>query len=127
MRDKVLASSGVVRDIRNLDLATLKRASLYSSTSNWPLQPVLAALDSEVGSRNLVRVLSHDRWHTKVASVDLVVADLQLEVAAIIDLRPLQLWVIGREPVGLVVRLSDGDVLTVRRRRGNGCTSELST
>jgi hypothetical protein len=52
---------------------------------------------------------------------------VELEVAAVVDLAPLQLGVVRGEPVGSVVGVVDGDILAVGRRRRDSGSGEFDT
>lgn len=83
--------------------------------------------DREVCQVNLVRVAAHNRRHTKVAGVDLVVTDLQLEIPAVIQVVPLELLVGVHEPRRVVVGRVYADVLAIRARTADCTACEFHT
>lgn len=125
MADEPLPSSSIIRHIRDLDLPTLERPSLNLPASNRASQPVVVFLHREIGNRDLVRVASDDSRKPEVLRLDFFLGEVELEVATVVDLAPLQLWVVGGEPVRFIVGVLDGDVLAVGRRRGDGSTGKL--
>jgi hypothetical protein len=125
--DEVLSSSSVIGDVRDLNLAALQRTSLGHATSDRARKLVLVLLDGEVGKGDLVGVTGDDCRQTKVLGLDLVVSKVQFEISAVVDLAPLQLWVVGCEPVRSVVCVLECDVLAVGRRGRDGRSCELDT
>lgn len=126
--DKIQARVRGIGQIGLLDMAELDEAVLDGPVDDRavePVQAVLAGHDGEVGQRDLSRVAGHDGRHAEVQRVDLARRDVQLVVAAVVDLLPLQLAVGAHEPLGRLHAAGDGDVGAVGRRRRDGRAAEL--
>lgn len=118
---------GVVGSISLHNLAKLESTTLNLSTSNRSLQLVCARLDSKVGERDLVRISVDNCGQTKVVGLDLVIRNVQLKVAAIINVVPLQLRIGTDKPSAGIISGGQSDILSVRARRRDGRTGELNT
>jgi hypothetical protein len=114
-------------NVRLLDRTALQAPTLSDATSNGALKLILSTLDREVRKADLVRIASDGRGHAKEGSVDLVVADLKLEVAPVVQVVPMELGVGTFEPIAVVVRRRTGNVLTVRTGRRDGTASKFYT
>lgn len=123
MTHEIDARLGRIRDIRlhrlpELHRPVLDRAS-HRHTVPKPLQPIRAALHAEVRKRDLVRVPRDDCWHAVVLRGDGGAVNVELEVAAVVELGPLELAVRGYERRGGVDAGGEGDVLAVGRGGGD--------
>ena len=87
--NEILPCLGVVRDISLRDRTTLQTAALRDAASDRSCEPVLPALNSEVGETNLIRIPRNDRGQPEVLGLNLVVREMQLEVSAVIEIIPM--------------------------------------
>lgn len=90
-----------------------------------PIQRVVAAQHGEVGQADLVRVAGFGRGQAEEAGVDRALADVQLKVSAVVELRPLQLAVVGHQPCAGEVGRLNSDVLPSRAGAGDGGAGKL--
>lgn len=113
MADKINPRIRIVSRIRHNQLPPLQRPILNHPTARHrvPIQLVLTTKHSEVREADLVGVSVDDGRQPEVAGVDGVVADVQLEVAAVVELAPLQLAVVFDQVAACVVGGGEGDVL----------------
>lgn len=96
--DKVLSSSSVVGSISLSHMANLESTRLDHTTGNRTSEAVSTASDAEVGDGDLVRVAVDDGGCAEIVCVNSLVGHLQLEVAAVVQIVPLQLFVGGDQP-----------------------------
>lgn len=108
-------------------MTALQRPVLHHTTAHRrvPLQLVGATQDREVRQADFVRVPVDDGGKAEVVGRDATLADLQLEVAAVVDFRPLQLAVGADQEAAGVVGFGEGDVLAVRAGAGDGGAGEF--
>jgi len=119
--------AGIEGEIRLHRLAALQAAAFHDSAGDGPLQPILPALDGEVGERNLPRVARHHGRHAKVVSGHLLAGNVKLVVSTIVQLLPLQLVISALDDARVVVSSCQGDVGTVWTGRGDGRAGKLDT
>lgn len=86
-----------------------------------------AAGNSEVGQGDLERSTLLDVRNAEVLSLDLLGGDLELEVAAVVSLGPLQRRGVLDDALGDLVGGRRGDVLAEGRRGGHGRSGEFDT
>lgn len=103
----------IIRNISLLDLSSLQTSTLCNTTRNWPLQHIRSTLNGEISERNFQRIAVNDRRQAEERGIDFAVRDLEFEVSAVVEVIPVQLLVVGLEPVGVVVRGLLRDVLAV--------------
>ena len=128
MADEIYPGLGIIRAVSLDSASSLQRPVLYHPIT-WhgiPVESIRAAHDCEVGQRDLVRIAVDDRRHAKVAGVDAIMTDMQLEVAAVVELAPLEFSVVGNQCTTRVVGCSNSDILTRRRRRRHRCSSKFN-
>ena len=117
MRHKPESRIRRVRHISHDGLSPLQRSILDNATTSsairGPMKPILPSEDSEVPKRDLIRVPVHDGRHAEVAGIDGRLVDVQLEVAAVVQLAPLQLAVGRDEGLAGFAGECKGDVLAV--------------
>lgn len=114
MADEVDTRVRIIRRVRRHHLPPLQRPIRNHATGRHrvPVELVRAAEHREVGQADLVGVPVDDGRQPEVARVDGIVADVELEVTAVVELAPLQLAVVFDEVAACVVRGCEGDVVT---------------
>ena len=105
-----------------MDLSCLNKAGLHHTPRYRPRKLIGSSNHAKVRQANLQRIASRDRRHAEVAGIDHVLGDVELEVAAVVALVPLQLGVVSYEKAGLVCGALDG---AAEARGGDGCAGEL--
>ena len=117
MRNEINTRLRRIGNIRLHRLPKLDRPILHRTphrnTGSKPLQPIRAAQNREVGERDLVRVPRDDRWHPVILCLDGRFVDVQLEVAAVVDLGPLQFAVCSNQGGAGFYAGGEGNVLSV--------------
>jgi hypothetical protein len=91
------------------------------------LEVIGARLDGEVGKRDFEWVGVEDRWHAEEFGLDFCLGDMQLEVATVVDLRPLQLSIGSDESFAGINRRCKSNILAIWRLRRYGSACELNT
>lgn len=127
MGDEIRPRLGVVGEIRLHGFAASQDSVLHhpSTGHGVPIECIGPAQNGKVRQADLVGVPVDDGGHAEETGVDRAVADLQLKVAAIIELRPLEFTVCCYEIVTLVVGSFDGNVVAIRTWACDGCPSKL--
>ena len=125
MTNKIQPRKRIISNICLLHHAPLQTPTLHNPTRHRPLNPVLPTLDRNIRQTNLIRVPRHDRRHAEVGGFDFVVGDVQFEVAAVVEVVPVEFRVGGFEPVGVFVGGGEGDVLAVGAGGGDGGAGEF--
>jgi hypothetical protein len=110
LANKPLPTVSIVRNIAPTHSPILQRTMLNRAARDRPLQRVSARLDSEVGQRDLQAVARAQVRQAKVAGADVLGGDLQLVVAAVVALLPLQFFVVADQKGGLIVGFDEGGV-----------------
>jgi hypothetical protein len=90
------------------------------------LQPIASVQDSKVGKADLVWVAGDDFRQAKEFGVDLLFGNVELVVATVVCLRPLQLPVVSDQVFTDVVGAGNGDVLTKRTGAADCSASEFN-
>lgn len=129
MADEVDTRIRVVRRIRCHHLPPLQRPVRNHTTARHrvPVELVRPAEHREVGQADLIRVPVDDSRHSEVARVDGIMANVELEVTAVVELAPLELAVVLDEVAARVVCGCDGDVVTCWAGTGDRRTGEFDT
>ena len=87
MRYEIQPRDSIIGDIRLHGFPQLRRTILdHASAGTWSLQGVGPTQHCEVCQGDLIRVSVHDGWHAEVIRLDGLVAELQLEIAAVVEL-----------------------------------------
>lgn len=113
MTNEVNPSIRIIRTIRHDPLTTLQRSILHYTPTRHRItvQSVLAAKHRKICQADLIWVSVDDRRHPKVASIDRVLANMELEVAAIVQLTPLKFAIELYQVATSVVGGCERDVL----------------
>ena len=129
MRDEIFARLRVLGDIGLDRLTVLERAVLdpAASGSGVTRQGVGAVFHREIRYADLVGVAVDDGRQAEVVGRHLLVADVQFEVAPVVELRPLQLAVVLGQVVAGVVGFREGDVLAVWTWARDGRAGEFDS
>lgn len=129
MADEVNTGIGIISRIRRDRLPSFQSPVRNHPAAGHrvPIELVRAAEHREVGQADLVGVSVDDGWQPEVACVDGVVADVQLEVAAVVELAPLQLAVVFDQVAACVVGGRDGDVVACGAGTGDCGAGEFDT
>jgi len=96
VRDEEDPSRSIIRRVRHHRLPQLQSPILHHTPARtWvSLQSVRPVQHCEVCQADFIRIAIDDCGQAKIASIDGVMADLELEVAAVIELGPLQFAIV---------------------------------
>ena len=116
LRDEIRPSHGIVGGIRLHGFTQFQRSVFYyASTGTWiPLQGIGPTQYCKVRQADLIRIAVDEGWHSKVIGFYRLVTDLKLKVAAIINLRPLQLAIVLNQIIARIIGFGQSNVLTIR-------------
>ncbi len=112
-------SRGIIRRIRHHRLPQLQSTILHhtSTRTRVSLESIRPVQNCEIGQTNLIRIAIDNCGQTEIARIDRVMADLELEVAAVIEFRPLEFTIVLDQMGAGVVGGGDRNVLASGRWR----------
>lgn len=118
MGDEIQTCIGIIRHVGLHHFAASQHTVFHHAAAGdgISMQGVFATENGKVGQADLVGVSIDHGGHAEEARVDGAVADVQLEIASIIQFRPLEFAVVRHQEAALVVGRLDGDVLAIRTR-----------